>query len=516
MNTRPLFHLARRDWIILAALALLAIILRVLPGVRIIDDAYITYRYARNLIDGVGFVYNPGEPVLGTTTPLYTLIMALLGWLFGSDAMPQASAILNALADGASAALLYRVARRLLNHDLPGIVLGALWAVAPRSVTFAIGGMETSVYVLLLLGAFAAWLDGRNALTAILMGLGTLMRPDALIWAGLLGLAMIAGAWASRTQRPPVRRLPWLEGAIYFGILLPWIIFGALTYGSPMTNSVAAKDAAYQVEPTASLLMFFAYYGIPFFESETLGVTGALFGAILYPLLAIIGGVALARADRRTLPVVLFPWLYFVTFAVANPPFFHWYMVPPTPIYLLCILAGVWAIVGRLAGMESRRWALAAAGFLWAIFSLRAWTLHPGHGPDRPAPKMAQIDLELTYAQAAESVKPWVDADTVVAVGDIGVVGWITGARILDTVGLVSPEASAYYPLPVSMLATRNYAVAPDLILDFQPDYLIILEAYGRNSLHRDPRFLEAYRLRQKIDSDIYGSDGMLIYERVR
>ena len=33
------------------------------------DDAYITYRYARNLADGAGFVYNPGERVLGTTPP---------------------------------------------------------------------------------------------------------------------------------------------------------------------------------------------------------------------------------------------------------------------------------------------------------------------------------------------------------------------------------------------------------------------------------------------------------------
>jgi hypothetical protein len=42
------------------------------------DDAYITYRYARNLVTGHGFAYNPGEHVLGTTTPLFTLLLALL------------------------------------------------------------------------------------------------------------------------------------------------------------------------------------------------------------------------------------------------------------------------------------------------------------------------------------------------------------------------------------------------------------------------------------------------------
>jgi hypothetical protein len=40
------------------------------------DDAFITYRYARNLATGRGFVYNEGERVLGTTTPLYAMILA--------------------------------------------------------------------------------------------------------------------------------------------------------------------------------------------------------------------------------------------------------------------------------------------------------------------------------------------------------------------------------------------------------------------------------------------------------
>ncbi|MFP6641670.1 MAG: hypothetical protein VCC04_15605 [Myxococcota bacterium] len=40
------------------------------------DDAYITYRYARNLAMGHGFVYNLGQDFLGTTTPLLTLLLA--------------------------------------------------------------------------------------------------------------------------------------------------------------------------------------------------------------------------------------------------------------------------------------------------------------------------------------------------------------------------------------------------------------------------------------------------------
>src|SRR5687767_3584275 len=35
-----------------------------------LEDALITYRYAESLAQGRGFEFNPGEPLLGTTTPL--------------------------------------------------------------------------------------------------------------------------------------------------------------------------------------------------------------------------------------------------------------------------------------------------------------------------------------------------------------------------------------------------------------------------------------------------------------
>jgi hypothetical protein len=153
-------------------------------------------------------------------------------------------------------------------------------------------------------------------------------------------------------------------------------------------------------------------------------------------------------------------------------------------------------------------------GLLWLFTSLHAWTLNPDHGPQRPAPLMAWNKLELLYQEAGQELAPVVRKETVIAAGDIGAIGWYSSARILDTLGLVSPQSSTYYPIDASMLATTGYAVAPDLILDELPDFVVILETYGRNGLLRDPRFLEAYRLWRRIETDIYGSDGMLIFQR--
>jgi len=72
------------------------------------DDAYITFRYAENLANGLGFVYNAGERLLGTTTPLFTLLLAG----FNVIGIPVASAALfiSLMASGLTAVILYRFA----------------------------------------------------------------------------------------------------------------------------------------------------------------------------------------------------------------------------------------------------------------------------------------------------------------------------------------------------------------------------------------------------------------------
>ena len=145
--------LTRVTYGLIALVMLVAIVAHVLPGPRTIDDAFITFRYSRNLVEGQGFVYNPGVQTLGTTTPLFTLLMASIGALTGGEAYPWYALTVSALADAATAALLLLIARRLTDRDMIAAVPGLLWAVAPRSVTFAVGGMETSVNILWMVAA---------------------------------------------------------------------------------------------------------------------------------------------------------------------------------------------------------------------------------------------------------------------------------------------------------------------------------------------------------------------------
>jgi hypothetical protein len=125
---------------------------------------------------------------------------------------------------------------------------------------------------------------------------------------------------------------------------------------------------------------------------------------------------------------------------------------------------------------------------------------------------MAFIKLELLYEDVAEQLGPVLEPEDRIAAGDIGALGFYSGARILDTVGLISPRSLPYYPLPSSYYAI-NYAIAPELIMQENPEYLVMLEVYGRNGLLKNPQFIERYQLLQQIPTDIYGSQGMLVFQ---
>lgn len=532
----PPFSLNRRDGILIAILVLIAVTARLLPGPRTIDDAYITFRYARNIVEGVGFVYNPGERVLGTTTPLYATLMAAIGLFTGQDNYPVFALAVNTLADATTCVLLYLLMRRLVASRLPAATLGLLWAVAPMSVTFAIGGMETSVFILWMVATVWMYVIGRDGWAALTGALGVLTRPDAALWVGLILLHQLWMRFRQRGEQPPRRWLPWRTWLVFGAVLLPWVTFALAYFGTPVSRTAGAKIATYSLAPGATLIRLLQHFATPFFEYNSLGAGGTAVGLFLYPMLFAVGALALTRrtsAGERALPIFLYPPLYGAAFALTNVLLFRWYLAPPLPVYFMGIIGGAWVLLDEVGRAIARRGhthseaqhaspLLATLVFgglatIWLGFSLNAWTVHPDHGPDRPAPKMAFIELERLYEQVGRALTDdhGVTAKTVVCAGDIGAVGYFSRARIVDTVGLVTPAASAYYPVDPAIIAPgNNYAIPAALVLDMRPDFVVIMESYGRLGLLPDPAFSAQYELIETLDTTLYESKGMLLFRR--
>jgi hypothetical protein len=132
---------------------------------------------------------------------------------------------------------------------------------------------------------------------------------------------------------------------------------------------------------------------------------------------------------------------------------------------------------------------------------------------------MAFHDLELNYQRMALTLRSeyGLTDDDVLAAGDIGALGFFSRAEIFDTIGLVTEGTTPYYADRNLIESIRvdgsNYAIPPDLVLDAQPDFIVVMEAFVREGLLKDDRFLEQYTLIEEIPTDYYGT-GMLAFQR--
>lgn len=162
------------------------------------DDQMISMRYARNLAEGHGLVWNPGERVEGYSNFLWTLVMAGVHLLPLPDATTSlAVKLINlGLAFGVLV-LTEQLLRRFLPK--PGLALPAVLltlALCGDLLFWSVNGFETTLLTVIFLAVVVRLLDeeqsGQPRLTTyLLMGLLPLVRSDALhIWLGTAILAI--------------------------------------------------------------------------------------------------------------------------------------------------------------------------------------------------------------------------------------------------------------------------------------------------------------------------------------
>ena len=87
--------------LLLGALLALTLVHMLQYGACVQDDAFISFRYAANLLDGHGLVYNPGERVEGYTNFLWTVLMAAA---MGAGANPVLASVVGGMASAAALA----------------------------------------------------------------------------------------------------------------------------------------------------------------------------------------------------------------------------------------------------------------------------------------------------------------------------------------------------------------------------------------------------------------------------
>lgn len=232
---------------LLLAVATVVFVLRARAQLPFIaDDAFISLRYARRLLDGHGLTWSDGPRVEGYSNLLWVLGCALLGWL-GLD-LVTAARTLGIAATVAALGVLAWATRG--QRWLVCLLALAAFALPEPVAVWSIGGLEQPLLDLCVaLGLVMAFslLPGkagvapkpRPVLAGVFFGLAALCRPDGL----LFGLSVATVVLFAERPDAARRRLALKLAAPMVGMVLAQLAFRLLYYGDFIPNTGRAKLA---------------------------------------------------------------------------------------------------------------------------------------------------------------------------------------------------------------------------------------------------------------------------------
>lgn len=437
------------------------------------DDLYITYRYARNLAEGHGFVYNAGERIFGLSEPGLGLLLGGLHRLSGIS-LPHLGSLVFGVSLFALAAVMLAAGSR--RGRGPEAVLGGTLLVGWSLVWVSHGSGAPLMLALLAGAALLSEAGGRDrsaVAAGVLAGLAVWVRPDAAAGLALLVLLVLLTGRHGRRRAVVLG----LSGLLVAGA---GAVAAGLYFGSVLPQTLEAKRA--MVEG------FRPGHGPGDFWRSALALVRAHAGPGRWPLLVLgaVGAVAsLREPDRAGRLVALFAGVVAATYSLLGIPFFSWYVLP-------VVVAGVYGFahaVGAAARWVSKwlrpgRVLPATAAAVVAVALAAPGVLSVARGSLDWSRRFNGFGRLVTYAEAGEWIRTHTPEGASVAYIEIGVIGYHSRRPLVDLLGLVSPASLPYvarHDLPAAYLA--------------QPTDLVVVRHPGRmEALVRRPWFPGAFR----------------------
>ncbi|MFJ7210872.1 hypothetical protein [Amycolatopsis sp. NPDC098790] len=209
------------------------------------EDALVSFRYAQNIADGNGPVFNPGERVEGYTNFLWLVLIALPRAAFGAEVRTSA-VVFGVLAVLGSVLLAHLLVNRIVAAAAPegaeprpaiGVAAAVLTASAGGLAVYGPSGSEVALFVLLLLAVCYSLVARRPVVAGVLVAFAVMTSPEGLV-AGVLGGLWLAGA-ALKKKHSWWAPVGYLLGALVF--LIPRLAWRATFYQHFLPAPLAAK-----------------------------------------------------------------------------------------------------------------------------------------------------------------------------------------------------------------------------------------------------------------------------------
>jgi|CXWL01.1.fsa_nt_gi hypothetical protein len=457
------------------------------------DDAYISYRYARNLSDGIGPVWNNGEHVEGYTNFLWVGILAGLHKL-GADIVLSGRWLGFSLGIVAAAGC-YVVTRELLGGT-PGRVAGFIAAILLASsgawAMWASAGLEAPLFASCTLAAVflhirerprpsgpvaqGAPSGGWLPLSAIPWAFVGMARADGVLLVAVSGFFKLGDAVLRVRRAPRGQRLRTaafamlhvlLWTAVFTAAYAPYFIWRYNYYDWIYPNTYYAKVGGEwnQVDRGVKYVLAFLQ------ESG---------GWLLLLLPLAIAESAVRRGAALYVLVLAGVWFGYTAYVGGDSLLRYRFLAPVLPLYYSVLAVTAVSVATRLrSAMPRQRYAAEAIASL-AFLAAVAVTLHPQvvDAIDTRGERRAVADRSTIGLWMRDNLAD----DTTVAAIPVGAIGYESRLTVIDMLG-ITDEHIAHRKLKIGELAAGHEKYDSEYVLDRKPDIILLFDSLTEEPL---------------------------------
>ncbi len=450
------------------------------------DDAFISFRYAENLVRGYGLSYNPGVRVEGYTNFLWTLLLAFFR-LIGLNIVAVSRVLGQLFGVAALLATGYAAWRdRSPDSGAAALVPMALLASLGVFATWSLSGMEVMLLSFLFLVSFllfqTAAAESSPARASLLAGsalaLAAMTRPEGLLAAGVLLVMTL-----TRPERQQRGRSALL---LLVGLLLcylPYYIWRYSYYGYPLPNTYYAK-VGFSLAQLARGLRYLYWFALPHLPLLLFAAAGAV-------------GRWRQLMVRSAAVFVLASAVYVAAVGGDHAPAFR-FIAPVTPFICLLAAAGIETVVGRL-----RTTAVRAAGAVLLTAALVGFNLLATYRSPLVFRAVAADHVAYLGRLAGELLAREARPGAVIATNTAGTIPYYSGLKTIDMLGLNDVHI-AHLRLPMGKGLAGHEKWDAEYVLAQRPDYIQFGSATGNSqpcfrgdsAIWLLPEFRQLYRLK--------------------
>jgi len=396
------------------------------------DDSFITLTYAKNLVNGNGFVYNHPPATLGTTTPFFTLLTAGLTRILPTLTVIENAILISVLSWLGTAISLFFISKHLKFHPIAAAMPAVVLLTIVNSTWLWFLGMEIWLFEFLLVLSVYLVITNRQIWAGLIVGLLFLTRGEGSLMGIMLGIFLL---WKNK-------KIPWRYISAGSFVLILWTTYAYPTFGTLLPNTLTAKIAhqTWLVEHGRNYHFFtlFSQRLPQWIQSFKLGSTW-----LMNPFLILAGvGLMFVVIKKQWSWLLFVGWglIYLIAYSIINPGTYPWYALH---FYIIIeIMAGVglaWLVNTAIHQTGRRKMGLILTAVLVAVVFIgsnlsRGFNTRQTYSGDNRAGPYTAIATWLNQNTQPEDS---------VAYLEIGYLGYFSNNRIVDLAGLIDPKIAA-------------------------------------------------------------------------